>query len=115
MRDLLRDEDDDVYVRMRKRMLRGAGPAVRKLGRVARGQAGFRDDHERAACLALARIGCALANAADPDAGPKGPGYHPIHTPERAAELLGRLMGRHATECEDRASDDEGNQHEEAS
>ena len=107
MQDLLRDEDDDVYVRMRKRMLRGAGPAVRKLRRVARGQDGFRDDHERAACIALARIGCALTNADDGTRKPVSLGYHPSHTPERAAELLARLMHTDRPGDADDISDDQ--------
>jgi hypothetical protein len=89
MRDLFRGPDD-VYERIRLRMLSAAPTAMRKLGRVARGLEGFRDDHEHSACLALARFGSTLVNA-EANAPPMGLGYHPSNTPERAAELLARL------------------------
>src|SRR5688572_4371481 len=89
MRDLFRDPDD-VYERIRLRMLSAAPMAMRKLGRIARGLEGCRDDHEHSGCLALARYGSALVNA-EANAPPMGLGYHSSNTPERAAALLARL------------------------
>ncbi len=81
---------------IRRRVLRALVPVVRKLDRVARGHGEFRDDAERYACFAVARLARAvlapalLAGREDEEDGSLG--YHPSHTPERAAELLAKLM-----------------------
>ena len=80
---------------LRRRVLRAMVPVVRKLARAARGHPVFGDDHERQACVALARLVPALVPRPEPEHD-YGPGYHPNHTPEQAARLLAKLQATRA-------------------
>ncbi len=92
MRELLRDPDLMTGI-IRRRVLRAMVPAIRKLDRVARGMNRFADDHERVACIALARLApVVLAAARDADDEERNWFSDPIwQTPEKQA-LLKELM-----------------------
>ena len=82
---------------VRRRVLRAMVRVVRTLDLVGRGQAGFRDDDHRRACVAMTRLASVLFGP--PESRPHwGPGYHPSHTPEYAAQLYERLRSREQRE-----------------
>jgi hypothetical protein len=105
MRELLRDPDRMSKL-VRRRVLRAMVPALGKLDRVARGREHFAHDHERFACVVLARLATVVLGvpedpeAVDPFSGPEW------QTPEKQLQFA-RLEWRASMTPEERQQQEE--------
>lgn len=91
MREMLRDPEMMTGV-LRRRVLRAMVPAIKKLDRIARGRARFRDDHERLACVVLARLAPVVLAIASDDEREEDIFSDPMWSTPEKIESLNRLM-----------------------
>ena len=100
------EEDDDDWAEpdeqelaadVRRRVLAALPRVLAALDRVVLGGHKFQSDDARHACVALLRLAPRLLAKADRSAQDNSClGYHPSHTPQRAAELLRRILREEA-------------------